>query len=70
MLDKLILGTAQLGSHYGINNLTGKPTRKMAFDLLNHAYDNNIRILDTAESYGDSQHIIGDYNKTYPEKNL
>jgi len=68
MLDKVILGTAQLGFDYGINNQKGKPGRESAIELLCFAYDNNIRILDTAESYGDSQNIIGEYNRAYPDK--
>jgi aryl-alcohol dehydrogenase-like predicted oxidoreductase len=66
--NKLILGTVQLGLNYGVNNKYGKPSLEKSFDILNTAYDNGIRILDTAEGYGDSQKIIGEFQKLHPEK--
>ncbi len=68
MTNKLILGTVQLGLNYGINNLTGKPSLEKAFDILHVAFDNGIRILDTAEAYGDSQEVIGKFQKENPQK--
>lgn len=59
----MILGTVELGLDYGINNTCGKPTGKQAFDLLDAAWDNGIRELDTAAAYGDSEKIIGNYRK-------
>jgi aryl-alcohol dehydrogenase-like predicted oxidoreductase len=64
--NKLILGTVQFGLNYGINNPNGKPTEKKVFDILNYALDQNIGILDTAEAYGNSQEIIGNYLKQKP----
>lgn len=60
-MQQLILGTAQLGIDYGINNNEGKPDRSEAFKILDYAYNNGIKIIDTASSYGDSEEIIGDY---------
>ncbi|MCK8523334.1 aldo/keto reductase [Aquimarina sp. D1M17] len=68
MTNKLILGTVQLGLAYGINNQLGKPTLDKAFQILHTAYDNGIRTLDTAEAYGDSQEVIGAFQKKYPHK--
>jgi len=68
MVDKLILGTVQLGLDYGINNTLGKPSASLAYDILNTAYENGIRYLDTAEAYGDSQKIIGDFHKLNSNK--
>ena len=68
MINKLVLGTVQLGLEYGINNQTGKPSLDSAFEILHTAYDNGIKILDTAESYGDSQGIIGQFQKSNPDK--
>lgn len=59
--NKVILGTAQFGLDYGINNLNGKPSDFTVKQILDFAYDNNIRYLDTAEAYGDSQSRIGKY---------
>ncbi|WP_445730715.1 aldo/keto reductase [Mariniflexile sp.] len=68
MKNKLILGTVQLGLDYGINNKSGKPSLQKAFDILHLAYDKEIRILDTAEAYGDSQEVIGKFQKENPNK--
>ena len=70
MFKKLILGTVQFGLDYGINNTTGKPTTKNVYEILNYAYENEIRTLDTAESYGNSRLIIGNYLKKIQQKNL
>tara|TARA_Y100000385_G_scaffold192273_1_gene198876 strand:+ start:981 stop:1856 length:876 start_codon:yes stop_codon:yes gene_type:complete len=68
MVNKLILGTVQLGLDYGINNQLGKPTLEKAFDILHTAYDNGVRILDTAEAYGNSVEVIGKFQKRHPNK--
>lgn len=63
MNSKLILGTVQFGLKYGINNTTGKPTSDEVFDLLKVAYNAGIRVLDTAEAYGNVHQLIGNYHK-------
>lgn len=68
MIEKIILGTVQLGLDYGINNSTGKPSEQDAFTILNYAHDHNLRILDTAEAYGNAQKIIGDFHMSFPNK--
>ena len=68
MNNKLILGTVQLGLDYGINNAYGRPSISDSFDILNCAFDNGIRILDTAEGYGESQEVIGAFHKKFPNK--
>jgi len=60
-MKELVLGTAQLGLNYGINNNCGKPNEREAFDILDYALNNNLKILDTAGAYGDSEQIIGKY---------
>lgn len=62
-MQQLVLGTAQLGLNYGINNSEGKPSVDEAYDILDAAYKNGIKLLDTAAAYGDSEKIIGDYMK-------
>ncbi|MFZ5969972.1 MAG: aldo/keto reductase, partial [Bacteroidota bacterium] len=66
LTEKLILGTAQLGMSYGINNHNGKPSRAEAFEILKLAQDNGILFLDTAPGYGESQRVIGAYHSEYP----
>ncbi len=68
MTSKLILGTVQLGLDYGINNQLGKPSLDKAFQILHTAFDNGIKTLDTAEGYGDSQKVIGAFQKENPQK--
>ena len=58
---ELILGTAQLGAEYGINNVSGRPDKEEAFRILDTAAENGIKYLDTAASYGESEKIIGEY---------
>ncbi|MDB4325000.1 aldo/keto reductase [Flavobacteriaceae bacterium] len=68
MNSKLILGTVQLGLNYGINNTKGKPSEQEAFAILETAYDNGIKTLDTAEAYGNSMQVIGNFHKKHPTK--
>ena len=53
---------------YGINNEKGKPSFKKVKDILDFAYLKGIRLLDTAEAYGDSQSRIGQYHKINSNK--
>ncbi len=62
-ISKLILGTVQFGMPYGINNSTGKPSAASVSEILNLAWSNNVRELDCADAYGDSQKSIGDHIK-------
>lgn len=60
-MNRMVLGTVQLGMPYGVNNRHGKPQRKEAIQMLEYAYQNGIRCLDTARAYGDSEAMIGEY---------
>ena len=55
-----MLGTAQFGQDYGIANLSGKPSTREVFDILNMALDKGIRSFDTAPGYG-SEIILGEF---------
>lgn len=61
MNNKVILGTVQFGLDYGINNSSGKMNKEEVFKILDLAYDSNLKILDTAAAYGNSEERIGDY---------
>lgn len=63
MESKLILGTVQFGLDYGINNNTGIISEKKIKEILDYAFNNGIKLLDTAEAYGSSQKKIGEYHK-------
>jgi aryl-alcohol dehydrogenase-like predicted oxidoreductase len=66
--SKIILGTAQFGLDYGINNFSGKISEKEIFQILDFAYQNGLNTLDTAPSYGNSEYSIGEYLKFNPKK--
>jgi len=70
MTDKIILGTAQFGFNYGINNKYGKPSKKQVFKIFDYALKNNITTLDTAEAYGDCYSLIREYKKLNPSINF
>lgn len=60
-LSELTLGTAQLGMEYGINNVTGRLTKDEAISLLDKAVRLGITSFDTAQAYGDSEDILGEF---------
>jgi len=67
-MNKLILGTVQMGIPYGINNNRGQINISESLAILNEAYNSGIRTLDTAEAYGDAHQVIGEFHKSHPEK--
>lgn len=56
----LVLGTAQFGAAYGINNKTGRrlPDKEIS-DILRKAFSSGIDLLDTAQAYGESESVLG-----------
>lgn len=62
----MILGTVQLGMDYGVANSAGKPTTAEAHRMLEYAEANGVRILDTAEGYGNAESIIASYLQDHP----
>ena len=66
--DKLILGTAQFGLDYGINNHNGRVPAEQVFQILDYAWICGIRSLDTAPVYGQAESIIGKYFNGNPER--
>ena len=59
-IERLVLGTAQLGTNYGIANRMGKPDFDTAEAIVNTAWDAGIREFDTAQGYGDSEQVLGE----------
>lgn len=70
MAATLILGTAQLGNSYGINNAEGELAEEQAFSVLHKAFEEGVRILDTAEGYGKSEKVIGDFLRNNPSEDF
>lgn len=63
MLNKLILGTVQLGLPYGINNVHGQISLDNSLTLLEEAMKSGITFLDSAEAYGNAHEIIGLFHR-------
>lgn len=58
---KLGLGTVQFGLDYGISNDQGKTELSHVKKILDFADQNQIKYLDTASHYGQSETLIGDF---------
>lgn len=56
---KIGIGTAQFGLNYGISNTVGQTSIDEAKDILSIAHENNLRIIDTAAVYGNSEEVVG-----------
>jgi len=56
---KLGLGTAQFGMPYGISNRLGQTTDEEVARILSLAAEKDIRVIDTAAGYGNSEEAIG-----------
>ncbi|WP_320667188.1 aldo/keto reductase [Prochlorococcus sp. MIT 1307] len=56
----LCLGTAQFGMNYGISNKKGIIRRKEIIEIVQLIIKNDIKYIDTAQSYGSAEGIIGE----------
>lgn len=66
MIRKFILGTAQMGLDYGVNNHSGQITVDDSYAIFLKAFESGIEILDTAEAYGNAHRLIGDFHRLNP----
>ena len=57
--QKIIIGTAHIGSKYGIANKSGAPSVDEIKALLQMAKSSGIMYIDTARAYHDSEKILG-----------
>jgi aryl-alcohol dehydrogenase-like predicted oxidoreductase len=60
--NKIILGTVQFGQKYGVTNFTKKLDKKNIFKILSFAWENNVRMFDTAPSYN-TEELIGEFSR-------
>lgn len=58
-MSKLALGTVQFGIDYGIANKVGQVDHFNSKKIIEIAKINNIKLLDTASFYGESEKILG-----------
>lgn len=63
-MNKIVLGTAQFGLDYGVSNRRGLIPKAEVFEILKLAAENGIDTLDTAQAYGTSEAVIGEFIKT------
>tara|TARA_Y200000002_G_scaffold229828_1_gene189798 strand:+ start:326 stop:1720 length:1395 start_codon:yes stop_codon:yes gene_type:complete len=61
-VNKLVLGTAQLSSNYGIANKTGKISHQDLKKIKNLAIQKGMVTLETSQSYGNSEKVLGKAN--------
>jgi len=59
----IIIGTAQLGTNYGIANNTKNIIINDKIEFLNYCYRQGFKYFDTAYAYENSQKILGDWTK-------
>lgn len=69
-MNKLILGTVQMGLDYGINNSSGKISLENSCLILSKAFELGIDTLDTAEAYGNAHQVIGNFHLSNPKINF
>jgi aryl-alcohol dehydrogenase-like predicted oxidoreductase len=58
-VSRICLGTAQLGTPYGIAARSGRPSESEIEKIVTLAVESGIRWFDTAQSYGDSERHLG-----------
>ncbi len=58
-MPALGLGTVQFGLDYGVSNQTGKTTFDEVEKIIEFASKCEIKVIDTAQAYGDSEVILG-----------
>ncbi len=63
MISKIAIGTVQFGMDYGISNIKGQSSKLEVQKILNFAIENGISLIDTAQSYGNSEKVIGSLNE-------
>ena len=59
---KIALGSAQFGMPYGISNHIGKVPDNQVSEILAFASKSNIKIIDTAITYGNSEELLGRFD--------
>jgi aryl-alcohol dehydrogenase-like predicted oxidoreductase len=60
MKNRIVLGTVQFGTNYGINNVSGQVTKEEVATILRIASEGRIKTLDTSSAYGTSEQALGD----------
>jgi aryl-alcohol dehydrogenase-like predicted oxidoreductase len=69
-ISKLTLGTAQLGMKYGIANQRGELSISEANEIITNSINYGINSFDTAQNYGQSEKILGNFFKDIENENF
>ena len=64
MGSRLVLGTANFGLKYGINNRYKKLSEQQIHSIIQVSSDAGVSTFDTAEVYGDSEERLGKFLPT------
>ena len=56
---KIIIGTAQFGSNYGVTNKTGQLSFSEIKKIIYEASKQNINFFDTSPTYGNAENKLG-----------
>lgn len=59
-MSKIVLGTVQFGTNYGINNSSGQVKPDEVATILRIASRGGIKTLDTSSAYGTSEQVLGE----------
>jgi len=59
VIPQICLGTVQFGLPYGITNRAGQVAEAEVASILTQAAAAGIRLLDTAQAYGDAEQVLG-----------
>ncbi len=68
-MAEFCIGTAQFGMPYGIANKSGQPDLHEIDKIVKYAIENNIKYFDTAQSYGESEVVLGKAVRKLPDAN-
>ncbi|MGB3676967.1 MAG: aldo/keto reductase [Candidatus Nanopelagicales bacterium] len=65
-IERLSLGTAQFGGHYGISNTGGEIQHTDAHGIIEAAVMRGITMVDTAPAYGEAESTVGRVLASHP----
>ena len=68
--SKLVLGTVNFGMDYGYLGSMFRLEKANAFRIIEHSIVENIQYFDTAQDYGESEEILGEYVRSNQESQL
>ena len=60
-MPKIAIGTANFGMQYGVANSQGKLSKNSVAEILGLAKSLGVTCLDTANAYGESQKVLGEF---------